>query len=191
MALTRLTRETYRHMLIDAGDIRVGYTSEASPGTFLSATRGGNTFTIEQEIREMPVDGAPGPCIGSRRIVRVVAKLVANCIEHSAALWVKALPGAGTSDETTYSEITRTRDITDADYMTNVAIRGLVSGEGMSGTYAVLLLKNAISVSNFELAMTDKDEAVYKLELTAHFDADDLDTEPWLLQFPVMTTEGA
>lgn len=193
MALTRVNRQTYRQLLIDAGDIRVGYTNEASPGTFLCATRGGNTFTIEQEIRQMPVDGAHGPVKGDKRIISVTAKLKANCIEHSPTVWAHALPGATTSVESTYTEVSRNTDISDSDYLTNVAIRGVVTGAGMDGEYAVLLIKNAICVGNFEISMVDKDEAVLPLEFTGHYDASDLDAEPWLLRFPneALTTGGA
>jgi hypothetical protein len=193
MSLTRATSQTYRQFLIDAGDIRVGYTDEASPGTFLAATRGGNTFTIEQEIRTMPVDGVHGPAKGDKRIISVTAKIKANCVEHSPDLWAMALPGAVTTEEDTYIEVHRNTDIADGDYLTNVAIRGIVSGAGMDGEYAVLLIKNAVCVGNFELSMVDKDEAVFPLEFTGHYDLSDLDSEPWLLRFPTeaLTTEGA
>jgi hypothetical protein len=190
---TGITKETYRRFLIDSGDVRVAYTNEASPGTLLSATRGGNEFTIETELREMPVDGAPGPVKGDKRIIKVTAKLKVNCIEHSPDIWSKALPGSVTTEETGYTEISRSADIATSDYLTNVAIRGVVTGAGIDGEYAILMIKNALCTGNFEVKMADKDEAVVALEFTGHFDPDDLDAEPWLLRHPneAMTTEGA
>jgi hypothetical protein len=190
---TGIDTQTYRKFLIDSGDVRIGYTSQASPGTLLSATRGGNVFTIEQEIREMPVDGAPGPVKGDKRIIKVMAKLKCNCIEHTPDIWSMALPGSVTTEEAEYTEISRSADISASDYLTNVAIRGVVTGAGIDGEYAILMIKNALCVGNFEVSMADKDEAVVALEFTGHFDPEDLDAEPWLLRYPgeALTTEGA
>jgi hypothetical protein len=183
---------TYRKFLIDAGDIRVDYVNDADPGTLLCATRGGNVFTIEQEIRQMPVDGAHGHIKGDKRIISVTAKLKCNCVEHSPEMWLKALPGAVTTEDTEYIELSRNADISSADYIGNLAIRGVITGSGIDGEYAVLMIKNALCIGNFEASMVDKDEAVITLEFTGHYDPANLDAEPWLMRYPssALTTAG-
>ncbi|GAG27044.1 unnamed protein product, partial [marine sediment metagenome] len=97
-----ITDDTYERLIIDSGAVYKDFVSQAVPGTLLGATRGGSTFTIEQEIKDMVVDGAKGPVKGGRRITRVNVKLVCNFIQHSADLWLDAIPGSEFyHDETT------------------------------------------------------------------------------------------
>ena len=68
-------------MVLDAGEVRVNFTSLASPGLRLGATRGGSQFVVEPDMREMDVDGAPGAVMGAARITRVTAKLTCSFVE--------------------------------------------------------------------------------------------------------------
>ena len=67
-----VTTNTYKKLVIDSGAVYKNYGESGE--ALLGATRGGNTFTIEQEIRNMEVDGAKGSVKGFRRITAV------NCI---------------------------------------------------------------------------------------------------------------
>jgi hypothetical protein len=184
---------TYRKFVIDSGEVRLGYSSESSRGTRLGATRGGTTFTIEQEIKDMAVDGAKGPVKGGRRITKSNAKMEVNFIEINQNLISLALPGS-TTDEVgspvTHEAFKRALQIAATDYSSSISLIGEVSG---SGVPIVITLSNVLADGNFEIAMSDNDESVLKIQFTAHFDPSDLDTEPWEIRFPldVSTTEGA
>lgn len=142
----------------------------------------------------MEVDGAKGPVKGGRRITKVVAKMEVNFIEITPALITLALPGSTTTEEPsvapTHAEIKRALQLAAANYQDSIALLGEVSG---SDRPIVCILQNVLADGNFEIAATDNEESVLKIQFTAHFTPEDLDSEPWIVRFPldVMTTEGA
>ena len=184
-----ITEKTYKKFVIDSGAVYTGFTDFASLGTLLGATKGGSTFTIEQEVKDMEVDGARGPVIGSRRITMVKATLTVNFIEHTIDNWKKALVG---SDSAIFSinwdALTRALEIEDTDFLPDITIVGQVSGESDA---MAIKLSNVIVDSNFEITLADKEEGVVAMTFTAHFDpaiigASD-DIEPWTLYLPTPT----
>jgi len=185
-----ITTDTFKRLIIDSGAVYKDFVDQDNPGTLLGATRGGNTFTIEQEIREMVVDGAKGPVKGGRRITRVNTKLVCNFIEHSADLWEHAIPGSDYEpDHTTtispvdddHVEFKRNLQIQLTDYIDNIVIVGQISGTDQA---IVCGLHNALADGNFEMAFVDNDESVLTVQFTAHFNDNTLDDEPWILWYP-------
>ena len=185
-----VTSDTYKRLIIDSGAVYKDFVDQDNPGTLLGATRGGSTFTIEQEIKDMVVDGAKGPVKGGRRITRVNVKLVCNFIEHSADLWQHALPGSEySSDFTTtivpvddeHVEFRRSLEIALSDYIDYVVLIGQVTGTDQA---VVCGIKNALADGNFELAFVDNEETGLSVQFTAHFHPDCLDEEPWILWYP-------
>jgi hypothetical protein len=81
----------------------------------------------------------------------------------------------------THDSLTRTRDIIDADYITNLALVGRISG---SNENIICICKNALADGNLELGAEDKEESVLELEFTGHFDPEKLDEEPWEIRYP-------
>ncbi len=183
-----VTTNTYKKLVLDSGAVYKNYGESGE--ALLGATRGGNTFTIEQDIREMPVDGAKGKVKGMRRIIAVNPVIVANFVEISKEVLALALPGSSTADypdtpSKTHDQITRALEIALGDYATNIAIVGEVSG---NDTYpCVCLIKNVIAGENLELGMAPNDEAVQAVTFQAHFDSADLDAEPWAIRWPEIT----
>lgn len=181
-----ITADTYKKFIIDAGAVYTGFTDFTSLGTLLGATRGGSSLVIEQEIKEMEVDGARGPVKGGRRIVMVKATLTVNFIEHKLDGLKRALVGSDSAAFlTSWDAITRDLVIADVDFLDDVTIVGEVSGD--AGGMAIKL-DNVIADGNFELTFADKEEGVVAMAFTAHFDpallgADD-DTEPWTIYWP-------
>ena len=193
-----ITNDTYRRLIIDSGAVYMNFVDQDNPGTLLGATRGGSTFTIEQEIKDMVVDGAKGPVKGGRRITKVNVKLVANFISHSVELWNYALPGseysasfATTEDPNSddHIEFRRHLEIALSDYIDNIVIVGQITGTEQA---VVCGLKNALADGNFEFAFTDNEETGLSVQFTAHFTPCDLDSEPWILWYPedLTTTAG-
>jgi len=182
-----ITADTYKRFIIDAGAVYTGFTNFASLGTLLGATRGGSQLTIEQEIKDMEVDGARGVVKGSRRITMIKATLTVNFIEHTLANLKRALVGSSSSVfETDWDAISRADfSVADGDFMSDITIVGEVSGDsdGMA-----IKLDNVIADGNFELTFADKEEGVIAMTFTAHFDPADLgsddDTEPWTIYWP-------
>lgn len=176
-----ITAETYQRLATDAGAVYVDY---GLPGeTLIGATRGGNTFTIEDDIREMLADGAPGPIRGSQRRIRSVAKLTVNLLEITTANLKSQLPGSVSAvDSGTHDKITRSAQIAAGDYFDNVTL--VVAKNGDAETFA-LQLDRAIALNGLEWAANEDDETVIAMEFTAHFDPDALGTEPWSIYNPL------
>lgn len=182
-----ITDNTYKRFIIDSGAVYTGFTDFTTGGeTLLGATRGGNTFTLEQEIKEIEVDGARGPMKGGRRVTMVKATLTVNFIEHTLANLKRLIVGSESATfDTDWDKITRALVIEDTDFLDDITILGEVSG---SSNACGVQLSNVICDGNFELAFEDKEEGVVTATFTAHFDPADLDTpddtEPWSLIWP-------
>jgi hypothetical protein len=182
-----ITANTCKRFIIDSGAVYTGFTTFASMGTKIGATKGGNSVTIEQEIKEIEVDGARGPVKGCRRITRVSVKATINLIEQTLVNFKRMFPGSTSSVfELDWDAITRSLQIADTDYLSDITIVGEVS-DAAQGACAIKLL-NVIQDGNIELSLSDKEEGVIAMQFTAHFTTTDLDTEPWVIYWP---TEGA
>lgn len=189
--------ETVKNIIIDSGAVYKDYGESGEK--VLGATRGGNAFVIEQEIKEMEVDGARVPVKGLRRITKVTARITANFIEMHKDILLAALPGSESEAYPSYAgkthtKITRDRDIESGlagesgdDYITNIAIVGEVSGDA---TPVVIILSNVIADGNLEMNFVEKDEMVTTVQFTAHQDPSDLDTEPWEIRYPKVPLES-
>jgi len=178
-----VTANTYKKFIVDSGAVYLNY-GESDESLF-GATRGGTSFVIETEYRDMPVDGAKGPVKGSRRITAVNAILTANFVELSSALLSRILPGSAVADygsPKTHDEITRALAIALTDYATNVALVGEVTGNSTDA--AEFIIDNALVDGNFELGLTDGEEPVLAAQFKGHFDPASMDAEPWTIRFP-------
>lgn len=72
-------------------------------------------------------------------------------------------------------------EIADADYITNVAIVGNVSGQNYP---VICIVKNVIANTGFSLSTAPRDESVPVIVFTGHYLPEDLDTEPWEIRWP-------
>jgi hypothetical protein len=184
-----ITTNTYKKFVIDSGAVYKNYGESGE--ALLGATRGGNSFVIETELREMPVDGAKGSVKGDKRITRVVAKITANFVEINPAILQLANPGSVVADypvspaTKTHDSVTRALQIALTDYVTNIAIVGEVTGN--SAAPFIGIIKNALAEGNFELTLADSDEGVISITFMSHFDPSALDTEPWEMRWPVIS----
>ncbi len=183
---TGLTTTTVNNFLINSGALYVnlGLPDER----LLGATRDGVTFTIEQDVAEIEVDGSPGPFMGGRRIIEVRPRIEATILEVTPENLQLALVGSSVGDYTeegataaTHNAITRNRGIQLSDYVANIAIVGQMSG---SGENFIGIIYNAISDGEFGLETADSGEAGIELTLTGHFDPANMDQEPWEFRLP-------
>ena len=191
---TGITTQSLSNFVIDAGAVYINYglTGER----LLGATRGGNTFTIEVEMREMEIDGLRHAVKGTKRVISVAATITCNLLELTAANLAVALTGSDLSTFTptggtvaTHDVIRRAREVGTMDYIENVAIVGKVNNatENFVG-----IIYNALSSGGLELGMEDESESAIELTFTAHIDADDIADdgtyeEAWEIRMPRVT----
>jgi GH25 family lysozyme M1 (1,4-beta-N-acetylmuramidase) len=189
---TGITATSLSNFVIDAGAVYINY-GEVNE-RLLGATRGGNTFTIEVEMREMEIDGVRQAVKGTKRIISVVASMTVNLLELTAENLALALTGSqlttftqAPSPTPTHDVIKRIREIGTMDYVENIAVVGKVNN---SAENFVGILYNALSSGGLELAMEDESEAAIELTFTAHIDPADIADdgsypEAWEIRMPI------
>lgn len=184
-----ITKDTVKRFVVDAGAVYLNY-GEATTERLLGATSGGNSFTIEQEIKVIEIDGANGPIRGARRVTESIAKITANILELTTENIMLAIAGSTSTTWTdptstpatdTHDEIRRSTTISDATFVQNIAIVGKVSGTAEN---IICIIYNALADEGFELSFAHKEEGILETTFTAHYDPDDVDTEPWAIRYP-------
>ena len=170
-----LTADLPESIIFDAGVLYKNFVSPAEPGDILGATRGGSEFNLNAEMREVEVDGVPGPVKGLRRLVRVAPTMTINLLSLTKDNILLAIPGAsaeaGKTDFTDYDVITGGQ-ITDESYFDNLA---LVARTG-AGKPVIFVIENALADGNLSLSFADQDEANPSITFQAHFDPADLES---------------
>ena len=162
-------------IIFDAGVLYKNFVSPAEPGDILGATRGGSEFALNAEIREVEVDGVPGPVKGLKRYTKVAPTVTINLLSLTKDNILLAIPGAsaeaGGTDFTDYDVIT-SGQITDESYFDNLA---LVARTG-SGKPVIFVIENALADGNLSLSFADQDEANPSITFQAHFDPANLES---------------
>jgi len=190
---TGLTTDTLQHMILDAGVIFLDYGKTTQKK--LGCTRGGSSFEVTGERRDMPFDGISGIVKGGVRYLSTTATLSTNLVEISKEIIQMAIPGSTVSaaqpavDETgitingeNHYEISRkfTTTIPTLPFY-DIA---LVSEVSNLKTPVVLILKNSVSDGKFSISVKDGDEAVLAVTFTATVDPADPDDEGWSVLWP-------
>lgn len=178
-----ITSNTIPNLIIDAGAVYFNY-GEANQ-RLLGATRGGNSFTIETDMRQMEFDGMRGVMRGSHRNLGSIPKITANIIEWNYQTILDILPtSVKTNIGSTHYRIQREiRRLIDTDYFTNVAIVGECTAS--KSNYVVCGIKNAIQLENIDLSFNDKDEVGTSITFTGCTNQNDMESEPWWIDYPV------
>lgn len=181
---TGITAETGKRYLFDAGVIYKNYDFTTGTGTIIGATRGGASFTIEREVREVQVDGMLGKTKGFRRITSENAMISAQMVEWTTDVFKTALPGTADEVAGSFDKITCSRDINDDDYIDNITLVVKMP----EGNVARFALFNALCDEGLEIATADEDESVPSVTFSAHYDpTDDLDKRPYRIDYPTAT----
>ena len=194
LAKTGYTSTTSKNYIINAATVYTNVTyAEVGgfAGTLHGATSGGVTLTIEQNYRDVEVDGTGHMKVkGNKRLESATASVVANMKEITAETIRKSLNGklenATAADAPTgYKIITTKREIEDTDYITNMAIVGTLSG---TDEPVIAILDNAFCTSGLELATEDNGEAVIEQTYEAHATVTQLQADefPWRILFPTV-----
>lgn len=103
-----LNVDTPDRIFVDAGAVYLNYGLPSE--RLLGATRGGNEFNLNREIRDIEVDGVRGSVKGLRRRTVCRPQITCNLIELSLDNLLKAIAGAN-------SAATKATAVVDAEYL--------------------------------------------------------------------------
>lgn len=144
----------------------------------IGLTRGGSSFIVEREIRQVEADGDRGPVKGRQVIDTEVAKLTVNALElFTATDMTKYYPGMSVETDSVET-MTSTLKIAEGDY-NNVKWEGKTK----DGKKVTINVNDAINVDNLEWSLEDRNEVVPALGFTAAYDEADRDLAPWSVTF--------
>lgn len=149
----------------------------AVAGTDLGLTRGGGSWNVEREYREVPADGDRGPVKGRVRLVRSVATLTLNQLEIKPEDLAKLFPATKVTTDAGSTTWTGKPDIEDTDYNDMVTW----TGRTMDGRAVIITVKNGINLTNPSWTMNEKDEVVQQIVFTGTYTEENRlgDEEPW------------
>lgn len=152
-----------------------------NPETCLGATRGGGTFTISREMRQVEADGVRYRFVGDTFVDSSDGYISTTLLEIGNPIQLKR--AMGTADATTSGSKTllkmRTR-IAAEDYLENLCWVGDIA----DGGFVVIWLKNAFNTTDLTLTFTDKGEATLPVEFHAFQGAvEDYDYAPYEVIF--------
>jgi hypothetical protein len=159
---------TAENILLGYGVVSVG----AAP---IGLTRGGSSFTVEREIRNIEADGDRGPVKGRIVVDTEVAVLTVNALElfddTKMATYYPAI-------DITTKKMTSTLAIVAGDHSNVTWV-----GKTLKGDVVTIEVKNAINMGNIEWSLEDKNEVVPEIAFTATYDEASRNTPPWSVTF--------
>lgn len=146
-------------------------------GKDIAITRGGGQFVIEREYRDIEADGDRGPVKGRTVIDKSVPKLTINALSMLPEDFTSYYPGMQSTTDTN-TKVTGKTDISTDDYKT---VKW--TGKTKQGKGVIITLKNAINLENIDWTLQDKDEVIQALTYVGTYDEDDMENEPWDVEF--------
>jgi hypothetical protein len=173
-----ITRKLIRRVVFDAGAVYLNYGLAGE--RLLGATRGGNSFRLERETRDVPADGSTYTR-SLKRISRVVATMVVRPLELTAENLLLGIAGAMAEDAVPGVRVVGAA-IRDQNYLSNVALVATVQGRSDP---AIIVIENALAAeAGVRLNLSAREELIPELAFVAHFLAEAPQTEPWSITFP-------
>lgn len=168
-----LTQQQLENIQIDYGIVYVNYgeTDEA----LLGPTRGGGTFNVTKNIREIEFDGRRGKTKGMQVVDEINAMLSVTHLNCSMETLKLAMPYAtleGDGSVTPYSITCKSANvgvIPEDAYLKNITM----FAKTVKGEYKKITLYNAMSENDFSFAATPKAEGTIAMEVYAHWDPTD------------------
>lgn len=177
---TGATSTSTQRYVLDSGVIVINY-GEADE-RLIGATQEGVTYTLEQDVRQVEIDGHRGPVQGARRVISETARITGGILEMTSENLQSIIFGSDIQSLTNHEEVRRQQDLPNAsDYLTNVALLGRVQG---SANDFIGILYNALNDGGFELETEDEGELTMAVQFTAHTPPDEPDVSPWAIRFP-------
>lgn len=156
----------------------------------MGATRGGFSFAVEPEMRQIEVDGQRGPQMGLNRKDSETATITVNFAEQTIANILRMVPGAIRNDVGNGLVQITGGELNDESYISNVCFLA-THGVGGRAYPAIIVIENALADEGFELSLEDKDEAVPEVTFKAHYNTATADTAPWAVYLAPLPGEVA
>ncbi len=152
-------------------------------GQAIALTRGGGSFVVETEYRDIEADGDFGPVENRKVIDRQVAKLTVNGLDmFTVAHMTKFYPAmtvTAAAGETPASDtLTSSLSIAAGDYVDCSWV-----GKTKDGKAVTINITKALNVSPLEWNLEDKSEVIPSLEFVAHYTEAARTTAPWSVVF--------
>ena len=194
---TPLRANTFKKLILNAGALLYDFdpstyvtvatlktalaTALADTTKTLGATRGGGTFTIAREMRQVEADGIRYRFVGDTFVDSSDAYLSATLLELGDVNVIKAALGTATATTTSDKTLIKMRTrIADSDYLENVCWVGDIADGGM----VVIHLLNAINTTDLTITFNDKGEATLPVEFHAYQSSvEDYDYAPFEIIF--------
>ena len=153
------------------------YTGWNAAETVIGATKGGTKLTITPEFADIEPDGATVKVKGLSVKTGETAKLETNLLEvtedviRDVVVGLKNAKELTTSGEsgTTYTEIVSTPDLSDENYVENLAF----VGKRLDGRKVIVLFETALCTSGFDLDFKNKDSSTLKAVFECYADLTD------------------
>lgn len=169
---TGFTNGSTNHFIVDAGAVYLNVEFNDDTGEFtgdlLGATSGGNEFVVNQEVREIEVDGLKGRGKGLQAVTFMNPDLTVNLKELSAKNLATIIAGGEVREGNEfYDVLTSKGKIEDSDYIDSVALVGNVTG---SDKPIVIVLYNVLSIEGLEMSFEDDNEVVVPVTFGGHYD---------------------
>ncbi|HEL2058774.1 TPA: hypothetical protein TY417_000041 [Streptococcus suis] len=194
---TGYTKNTPKSYIVNAGAVYKNLTwnteTQKWEGELFGATSGGNKLTIEQNYRQIEVDGVFTAAVGQKVLESQGAKLEINAKELTAENIRMAINGVieqgdGQKAPATSKVITSKGELKKTDYITNLGLVGNLSG---ANEPIIVILDNALCVSGLEFETKDNDEAVITMTFEAHANEEQIDdlTLPCRIIYPTVDME--
>ena len=177
---TPLRRETYKSLQLNAGvflvdfdlssytsaeGLKAALASAITDGSkLLGATRGGGSFVITRDIRQVEADGVRAKFKGSEIVDSADAYISTTIIEITPQHIKDVLGNADIDDDVPGHVVVTIRlAIDDGDYLPNIIWIGDTS-EG----FMAIELTDALNTADFTLTFADKNEGTANAEFHAH-----------------------
>lgn len=158
-------------------NLKAGTASALGTGAkLLGATRGGGSFQVTRDTREVDADGKRYGFKGDTFVDAVDAQLSTTMIEITLENIKAALPGAAITGSSPKRTLKLATAIATTDYLTNICW----IGDTASGQLILVCLKNALNQADFNLTFQDKGEGTVAVEFHAkQATVDDYDYAPF------------
>lgn len=180
---------TPANIMLGAGTIHKGLTFATNLWNFstslIGATSGGTKLTIKPTLTDIELDGAHVKGKGLTVKTGEVATMEISFAELTPD--VLALSTIGTAIVSTYAtgyqELAPKANIATGDYVTDLAF----VGKTIEGRPIIIVFKNALCTSGFELEGKNKENGVLKLTFECYADlASNMDVLPYKIYYPTV-----
>lgn len=192
---TGVTTNTPKNIMFGAGTIHKGLKYTVPEGqttgswnfdaSIIGATQGGSKITITPEFVDIEADGAMVLVKDLKVKTGETAEMEINFLELTKDIIKSAIIGAdGTSVDEMFDLIESKADITEGDYLENIAF----IGKTLAGKKIIVIMDNALCISGLETEGANKEAGVGTYTFACHADLDsDLDTLPYHIYYPKTT----